>query len=139
MLAAGRVLPEFSLAASREIVAAHAYDGHEGIAVQACGAASARRGAVAIFTCIPSIGQGIYLPKSESEVSRSPVMDEQELRALAAHYKRVASLYVIRPRSVGKELLELASKCEAMAESLRITPARSAGMSRWPPGVTVGA
>ena len=58
--------------------------------------------------------------KPNPEFSRSPAMDERELRAMAAHYKRVASL--VTDEDITEALLELAAKYEAMAESLRIAP-----------------
>jgi hypothetical protein len=79
-----------------------------------------RRGAVAVFTSIPAIGHGIGLPKTESWIGRSPVMDARELRAMAEHYKRIASL--VTDEDISKALLELAAKYEAMAEKLRIAP-----------------
>jgi hypothetical protein len=47
-------------------------------------------------------------------------MDAQELRRLAAHYKRVASL--VSDQAIAEAMLELASHCEAMADSLHTTP-----------------
>jgi hypothetical protein len=79
-----------------------------------------RRGAVAVFTSIPAIGHGIGPQKTESWIGRSPIMDARELRALAEHYKRMASL--VTDEDISKALLELAAKYEAMAKSLRIKP-----------------
>jgi hypothetical protein len=47
-------------------------------------------------------------------------MDERELRAMAEHYKRIASL--VTDEDISKALLELAAEYEAMAESLRVEP-----------------
>ena len=58
--------------------------------------------------------------KPNRGVGRSPVMDARELRALAEHYKRMASL--VTDEDISKALLELAAKYEAMAKSLRIKP-----------------
>ena len=79
-----------------------------------------RRGAVAVFTSIPAIGHGIGPKKPNPRFSRSPVMDARELRALAEHYKRIASL--VTDEDISKALVELAAKYEAMAKSLRIEP-----------------
>ena len=45
-------------------------------------------------------------------------MGEQELRAKAVHYKRMA--FLVTDEGMTKALLELAAKYETMAESLRI-------------------
>jgi hypothetical protein len=74
-----------------------------------------RRGAVAVYTGIPAIGHGIGSQKTESWISRSPVMDARELRAKAEHYKRIASL--VTDEDISKALLELAAKYEAMAKA----------------------
>jgi hypothetical protein len=47
-------------------------------------------------------------------------MDERELRAMAEHYKRIASL--VTDEDISKALLELAAKYEAIAKNLRIEP-----------------
>jgi hypothetical protein len=61
-------------------------------------------------------------------------MDERELRAMAEHYKRIASL--VTDEDISKALLELAAKYEAMAKSLRIEPPdrREWAASARPPG-----
>ena len=47
-------------------------------------------------------------------------MDARELRAMAEHYKRIASL--VTDEDISKALVELAAKYEAMAKSLRTAP-----------------
>ena len=54
-------------------------------------------------------------------------MDDRELRAIAAHYKRVASL--VTDKDITEALLELAAKYEAMAENLRRIASSDRGSS----------
>ena len=65
-------------------------------------------------------GMALAPQKPNRGLGRSPVMDARELRALAEHHKRIASL--VTDEDISKALLELAAKYEAIAKNLRIEP-----------------